>query len=131
MESTINSLTLEKIEAELGFRGIIIAGSKSGYRNRYPDNFPIFNSNLCTESGKVWYGDIDVTNSKDLLCKIAKDSNTDLYLLYEMDARFENEKSPILTKAAFTFHKDGTFSIREDLVQYVHNSITNDSKHRV
>lgn len=126
---TNNSILL--IEKSLGIAGRLISGSKSGYRKINPNGFPIFNSNLCTDQGKIWHGDIDVALDKEALCELAKKLKTDLYLLYEMDARFENEKSPRLKQAAFTFYKNGTFSIREDLVQYVHKSITDDSKHSI
>lgn len=81
--------------------GRIVGWSKSGYRNEHPDNTVIFNANIITEkSGKIWYGDIDVTVSFDNLKDIANELNEDLYILSEHDARFENENK------SFSFYKD-------------------------
>nr|HPI82220.1 hypothetical protein [Candidatus Paceibacterota bacterium] len=42
--------------------GRMISGSKSGYRDRYPENLVVFNANIVTKKrGKVWHGDLDVT----------------------------------------------------------------------
>ena len=73
----------------------IVSGSKSQYKNKYPDNLVIFNSNVITEkSGKIWYGDLDITLSFDILKNIADELKEDLYILYEMDGRFTNDNKP-------------------------------------
>ena len=70
----------------------MISGSKSGYRERNPGNEVYFNANIFTlEEGKVWYGDLDVTKDLSALEEIAKTIGKDLYILREMDGRFENE----------------------------------------
>lgn len=102
----------------LGWSGRMISASKSGYRDRYPNNFSIFNSNICTDESKVWWGDIDITLSKDALINVAVTSGKTIYVLYEMDGRFENEDSPKLGSAVIKFLPDGTFEIREDLREY-------------
>lgn len=107
--------THQLINDRIGWSGRMISGSKSGYRISYPNNFAIFNANICTNTGKIWWGDIDLTKSKDTLLEIAAESADDLYVLFEMDGRFENEESPILSKAAAVFKADGTYEIREDL----------------
>ena len=72
--------------------GRMISGSKSGYRERNPENEIYFNSNIFTlEEGKVWYGDLDITKDLSVLEEIAKTKGKDLYILSEMDGRFENE----------------------------------------
>lgn len=72
--------------------GRMISSSKSGYRERYPDNLVIFNANIITEKGgKVWYGDLDITRDFDVLKEIADELQEDLYILRELDARFGNE----------------------------------------
>lgn len=72
--------------------GRMISGSKSSYRRMYPDNLVVFNANILTEEdGKIWYGDLDLTLDSDKLNKIATELNKKIYVLYEMDARFENE----------------------------------------
>lgn len=75
--------------------GRMISGSKSGYRDRFPDHFIIFNANIVIESrGKVWYGDLDITIDGPKLSEVSKKLGENLYILYEMDARFENENMP-------------------------------------
>jgi hypothetical protein len=72
--------------------GRMISGSKSGYHKKYPGHKVVFNANIVTESrGKIWYGDLDLTLDITQLMNIAKELKEALYILYEMDARFENE----------------------------------------
>ena len=76
--------------------GRMISGSKSGYQERYPNNKAVFNANIVTETrGKIWYGDIDLSIDSVELMGIAKELGESLYILREMDARFENEKQSI------------------------------------
>jgi hypothetical protein len=89
----------EQKAAVLGHPGRMISGSKSGYRNRFPDNRPVFNANVCVESGKIWYGDLDLTLDGEKLQQLADELDEKVYVLYEMDARFENEESPLLDRA--------------------------------
>ena len=74
----------------------MITMSKSSYCKSYPDNFVVFNANIITEkSGKVWYGDLDITKDEEILSIISKELREDLYILYEMDCRFGTEKDSI------------------------------------
>ena len=98
----------------LGFPGRMISGSKSGYRSKLPENVAIFNANLCTKEGKIWYGDIDLTISSSKLIYLCKELNSDLYVLYETDARFENEKNPLLNRAVAIFKPDGSIEIGKE-----------------
>lgn len=76
--------------------GRIISGSKSSYRERYPDHKVCFNANVVAQSyGKVWYGDLDLTLDREKLQEVANELHDTLYVLYEMDGRFENENQPI------------------------------------
>lgn len=71
----------------------MIGGSKSKYRESNPGNEVFFNANIFTvEDGKIWYGDIDYTKDKEVLEKIATKLERNLYILRELDGRFENEK---------------------------------------
>jgi hypothetical protein len=98
----------------LGMNGRMISGSKSGYRNRNPKNLAVFNANVCTKNeGKIWYGDVDLTRSREELSELARLLETDVYVLYEMDARFENADSPKLEKAIVIFRQDGSHKINE------------------
>lgn len=106
------------IARKLGWAGRLLSGSKTGYRNSYPKNVIIFNANLCIEEGKIWFGDIDITKSKDDLIEIATTTNRKIYVLYEMDGRFENENDPQLKKAVCVFYPEGTFEIHKDLQKF-------------
>ncbi len=90
--------------------GRMLSGSKSGYRDRYPTNLVIFNSNMVTLSdGKVWYGDIDAHRDKDMLLYLRAELDEDLFFLNEMDGRFEHEDDHslmMISKAIFAVRKD-------------------------
>lgn len=78
--------------------GRLVCGSKSGYISLHPTHEVYFNANVFTEKPeKVWYGDLDLTVDMPKLQSIANKQNTTLYVLYEMDGRFENETLPIET----------------------------------
>lgn len=104
----IKQLLLNK----LGYTGKLISGSKSGYRKAYPLNMVFFNANICVIDGKktvkVWWGDIDVTLSRNLIKKIANETQEDIYILCEMDARFENEKKPLIKEFVYKANADGS-----------------------
>ena len=104
---------LEIAEKHLGHRGKMISFSKSGYAKRFPDNLVIFNSNVCTEEGKIWYGDMDITLSYNDLADLAKDLNETIYVLREMDGRFENEEVPRTDRAIVSFFPEGGHRIDE------------------
>jgi hypothetical protein len=70
----------------------MISYSKSTYRRKYPDNEVYFNANIFVlGEGKVWLGDLDVTKDRETLQKIATEIGKDLYIVRELDGRFENE----------------------------------------
>jgi hypothetical protein len=110
----LDSLCMQK----LGYPGRMISGSKMGYRNSRPDNLALFNSNLCTDEGKIWYGDIDVSKSKNDLQEIADKTGKNLFVLFESDGRFDCEKNPLLKKAAVVFRPGKKAELRKDLLQY-------------
>ena len=93
--------TKDIAEKHLGFCGRMLSGSKSAYSNKYPDNVVAFNGNLVVNGKKIWYGDIDVTLEKDKIDALGRDLKASVYVLREMDARFENEKKPLLDKAIY------------------------------
>lgn len=100
-----DSVTKEKAqqlaELFLGIRSSML-GSKSRYSDRHKENFVVFNSNLVTkEYGKIWYGDLDLTKSEAVLIQLSKALGVELYVLYEMDGRFDNEETPKVEKAVF------------------------------
>lgn len=99
----------EQLRNHLGSAGRMISGSKSGYRNSHPDNCAVFNANIIAKNSdgaeKVWFGDIDITLDEQALKSAALDAECELYVLREMDARFENESNPKLDK--FVYKTDG------------------------
>ena len=90
------------IERVLGYSGRMISGSKSGYRKVYPENVPVFNANLVIEDAgmyvKIWHGDVDLTIDAEKLLKVSEKAGKKLYVLYEMDARFEREEDPAIER---------------------------------
>jgi hypothetical protein len=108
----------------LGFEGKMISWSKSGYRNENPENLAIFNANIIekTEKGyeKIWYGDIDITLDYEKLIQISKVLDTEIFVLYEMDARFDRESAPNVSSfivSAF-FNRENPIEINERHSEY-------------
>lgn len=95
----------------LGHSGRMIAGSKSAYRKCFPKNLIVFNANVVVEGlGKVWHGDFDLTRDEALLVRLAELTDREVYVLPEMAARFENEKSPKLSQAVYKVSRVKMFS---------------------
>ena len=73
-------------------------------------NISIFNANVFMKDvGKVWYGDLNLTEDYVTLKSIAESLDTTLYVLWEMDGRFGEEKKPIdelIKKAAWNTDED-------------------------
>ena len=94
------------------YLGRMISGSKSHYCETYPDNVVYFNANIVTEKdGKIWYGDLDLTKTGHLLECVASTIGEPLYVLREMDCRFENEEDPFnkqKEKAVASYMPQGT-----------------------
>lgn len=90
----------------------MIGFSKSQYREANPYHEIYFNANIITINyGKVWHGDLDVDLDKEKLIAIAKKIKEPLFILYEHDARFENENRPIkefIDAARCTINPDGS-----------------------
>lgn len=113
MES-LEIIALE-IKNKIGICGKIICGSKSGYHRTYPRNLVAFNANIIINDAKIWYGDIDVTLSGAILKEIAINNNVDIYVLREMDARFENEFNPKIENAMVIYFEDGNVKYNEGI----------------
>ena len=88
----------------------MIGGSKSIYRKEHPKDLIIFNANVFMKDvGKVWYGDLNLTQDYIILKSIADSLDTKLYVLWEMYARFGKEKKPIdelIKKSAWNTDED-------------------------
>ena len=86
----------QHFEAYSFHNGRMIGSSKTGYKNEHPDDLIIFNANvLMPGHGKVWYGDLNLTEDYLVLREIAQNLNTELYVLRESDGRFGEEDKPI------------------------------------
>jgi len=92
----MNKKMMEEICSNiLGLSGRMISASKSFYRTQFPDHKVYFNANIiCKTFNKIWYGDIDLDLDEEKLIKIADQIDEDIYVLYEMDARFGAEDRP-------------------------------------
>ena len=74
--------------------GRMVSSSKSAYRELYPENDVLFNANIfALGKGKIWWGDVDLTADWETLEKIASELGKSLFVLREMDGRFEWEES--------------------------------------
>jgi len=104
-----NTLAEDIAIKHFGERGRCL-GSKSIYVYDNPKNVVVFNANLCTSSAKIWHGDIDVTNEFQKIKSVAVDLGQNVYVLYEMDARFENSDNPKLDRAVVVARPDGSLS---------------------
>lgn len=91
-----------KLFADFQFpMGRMIGGSKSGYMATHKGDLVVFNANIITQSrGKVWFGDLNITEDNLRLRGVANALKEPLYILREMDARFENENR------SFEFYKE-------------------------
>jgi hypothetical protein len=106
----------EKATQILGWNGTMISGSKSGYRNRNPNNLAIFNANIIAMTAvpeKIWHGDLDLTLSIDKIKELSCDLNVEIRVLREMDARFEYEDSPQVQRFVLSVKPDGAYSLGE------------------
>ena len=103
------------IREKLGVEGRMISGSKSFYRKLHPDNLVCFNANICIDNKKVWWGDVDLTLDKNILLEIAVLCNEDIYVLQEMDARFENEDDIKLERYIAKFGANGKVQLNDML----------------
>lgn len=101
---------MEKIFSEEDLpNGRIISYSKSSYREKFPENEVYFNANIFVlGEGKIWYGDLDLTRDREKLERIATHFGRDLFILRELDGRFENENlkdSEIIRRAVSKINK--------------------------
>ena len=83
-------------EAYKFYDGRMLGGSKMGYHTQHPDELIVFNANVLMPGyGKVWYGDLNLTEDYLVLQDIAKSLNSTLYILWESDGRFGDENKPL------------------------------------
>ena len=95
----------------LGPVGRMIPYSKTAYMDVHSDHAVVFNANVCFQGGKVWWGDIDLTEDEPELTRLAAATGEIVYVLSEADGRFENEDAPLLDRADFSVTPSGQTSI--------------------
>ena len=108
------SMTVMEIQKHFDAHGFydarMIAGHKWDYESNHKDDLIIFNANvLMPNYGKVWYGDLNLTEDYKTLKKISDSLNTILYILWEMDGRFGEENKSIdelISKAVWNTDED-------------------------
>lgn len=119
----------ELVKKHLGWGGAMISASKGDYLNRYPKHIVVFNSNIVTEDGeKIWFGDIDITLDEQKLVDLSNELNKSIYVLKEMDGRFENEKTPKLDRFVFKAIPNGPIDTGKSLYHPVHRISKGKSK---
>ncbi len=87
----------------LGSLDLLIAYSKSGYRRDHPDELVIFNANVVSEEAKIWFGDLNVTESEAKLQSLANTLKQKVFVLNEMDAKWDTEATPDISRPARVF----------------------------
>lgn len=106
----------------LGRPGRMVGASKSIYSYDNPKNLVVFNANVIVGKHKVWYGDLDLTLDIQKLVNLQFDIGKPIHVLYESDARFENELDPQIENAVLTITKDGELQLSERDHHYAANN---------
>jgi hypothetical protein len=92
MELKFNDKYLDTFNENKLIFGRMVGGSKTRYVKNKPNNIVIFNANIFTlEDGKIWFGDIDVTESEKDLKRVSKQLNKTLYVLTEYPGRWKRD----------------------------------------
>lgn len=80
----------------------------SGSKREPKGHVCVFNANICIRSaGKIWFGDLDLTDDADDLRRLAAEKGEDIYVLREKDARFMNEARPLFEEAVARYTPSG------------------------
>ena len=90
---------LEAINTKVGYAGRLLSMDK-----RAPEGHVcVWNANIVVDGFKVWHGDLDLTADEASLQAVADEIKMPLYILYEMDGRFDNEGAPLVENAIKVF----------------------------
>lgn len=90
------------LDEGIGRPGNMLSGTKD--RTRFP--LAVWNANVCTRRlGKVWFGDLDLgsESTRETLQAVASAIREEVYVLREMDARFDTEEKPKFESAVEVF----------------------------
>lgn len=107
----------------LGFAGRMLGASKGRYRMRYSEDVVVFNANVVTSVRKIWHGDLNITRDLKFLKKLAKEIDTNVYVMSESDARFEKEINYDVSLAVALITPDGTVSLKDNDWYYVKRGV--------
>lgn len=89
---------ITKIRDLLEQNGLSLGRMISPNKRSPEGHFCVFNANIITRiNGKVWWGDLDLTKEGEILKKIATETGEQLYVLCEMDCRFDTENDSVHT----------------------------------
>lgn len=105
--------------------GRIVSESKTQYRLDHPNEEVVFNSNIAIVndgkvSGKIWYGDVNITEDLYTLEAIRAELGVDkLYIFNEQDLRFDKEYLTIdevidLCYLYYTIEEGGSLGIHKN-----------------
>ena len=101
-----NKTLTKELETHLGANGKSFR-LKQRYR-KYQNHLLIHRANLCLESfGVIWSGDLDFTMEESFLKKLCKKHNLSIYILKELDGRF-NPQNPPLEKSLIKINNKKT-----------------------
>lgn len=106
-------MTVKMSETKIG-KYLLCGRQISGTKTAPKGHLCVFNANLCTKShGKFWFGDIDLMEPDDLqaLYQWADDLGEYIYVLREMDCRFQNEDEPRFENAVAIISPGGKLKI--------------------
>jgi hypothetical protein len=115
----MEDLYIQIAQEILGNPGKMISASKSTYARTFPDHIIVFNSNIFVGKTKIWYGDLDVTESMDKLKEISEATGSPVHVLLEMDGRFDKERNPSLDNFIAKIFPKGKVSIHPVLQERI------------
>ena len=87
----------------LGRCGKMLSGSKQASAERRI----VWNANVLAGTSKIWYGDLSITDSQEALQELADKLDTTIFVLREMDCRFDTEELPRFENAVEIFEPGG------------------------
>lgn len=101
---------IERFPINFESPGRMISGTKRGPEG----HVCVFNANVCLRSaGKIWFGDLDLTDDLSDLKRLAATRGEEVYVLREMDARFRNEAAPLFDSAVARITPTGEVTIND------------------
>jgi hypothetical protein len=120
--NTQTTVSNKILEITVGLPGRMMTGSKSGYCKTYPENVALFNANLIVPEGdgfsKIWHGDLDLTFDGEKILKLSEKIKLPIYVLREMDARFDTEEEPRIEKHIASYDSSRAQNLQVEMGSY-------------